>query len=291
MITVRLKGGMGNQMFEYAAGRALAIRNNTELVLDLTYLSDRTPRPKRWHFTFREYDLDVFSLSATLEKKDALPLSFLGTAGIIFQGIWHKIYKPRGRERSFQFDPAFRTFPDGTYLDGFWQSPKYFEGYEEIIRNDFTLKNALSEHIEKKANEIANTESVCVHLRRGDFLKVALHTVCDAAYYERGIAEIASSASIQKIYVFSDDIAWCRENVSFGYPTEFVGDEYAGEKNTGHLHLMRQCKYFVIANSSFSWWAAWLSSREGKKVIAPKRWFSDPSIDTSDIMPSSWLRI
>ncbi len=291
MIKTRLSGGLGNQMFEYAAARALALRNNTEVQLDLTYLLDRTPRPKRWHFTFRNYDLDVFAIHATIAKKNETPLFFLGKIGLFADKALRRVFKPKGTEKYYQFDPSFLTLPDGTYLDGGWQSPKYFAGYEDVIQKDFTLKNPIPEKTEALVAEIRNSESVCVHLRRGDFLKVALHTVCDEDYYKRGIAEVAKHTSFEKIYVFSDDIAWCRENLSLGYPTEFVSDDYSGFKSTGHMYLMSQCKYFVIANSSFSWWSAWLSKRAGKLVIAPKHWFSDHSIDTSDVTPKEWIRV
>ena len=102
---------------------------------------------------------------------------------------------------------------------------------------------------------------------------------------------IFTSLSVEKIYVFSDDIEWCRANLSFGIPTMFVGDEYAGEKGEGHMYLMSKCKYFIIANSSFSWWGAWLALFKDKIVICPKQWFGDASIDTSDLIPESWIRI
>ncbi len=290
MITTRISGGMGNQMFEYAAARALALKHGTEVVLDLTYLNDRTWRPKPLRITFRKYDLDIFNVQARFAARAETPLWFFGKAGLFADMIMRKALKPRGTEKHFHYDPDFWSYPDGTYLDGTWQSPKYFAGYEDQIRADFSFKDEQPEATQAFAAEIRAGESVCVHVRRADFVGHSLHDICDAAYYARGIAEIASRGAIGKIYVFSDDIAWCRDNVRFEYPTEYVSDEYSGKKNGGHLFLMSQCKYFVIANSSFSWWSAWLSDRAGKVVVAPKRWLRDESIDTSDIYPEDWIR-
>ncbi len=290
MITARISGGMGNQMFEYAAARALALKHGTETVLDLTYLNNRTWRPKPLRITFRKYDLDLFTVEARFAKRTETPLWWLGTAGLFIDLIVRRAFKPRGTEKHFHYDPAFQTWPDGTYLDGLWQSPKYFAGYEDQIRKDFSFKNEHPEATQVLGAEIRAGESVCVHVRRADFVGHSLHDICDSAYYARGIKEIESRGTIGKIYVFSDDIAWCRDNVRFDHPTEYVSDEYSGFKNGGHLFLMTQCKYFVIANSSYSWWSAWLSDRAGKIVVAPKRWLRDERMDARDVCPPDWVR-
>ena len=110
-------------------------------------------------------------------------------------------------------------------------------------------------------------------------------------YYLRGIDYISKKTPIEKIYVFSDDANWCKENIKFEFPTMYVDDEYAGMKGEGHMYLMSKCRNFVIANSSFSWWGAWLSSYENKIVVCPKQWFGDVSIDTNDLIPEDWKRI
>ena len=290
MILARLKGGLGNQMFEYAAARALALRHGAELKLDLEYLQDRTPRPKPFRITFRSYGLDAFNIASTIATRAETPLGFLGKAGMLIDFCYRRLLKPVGTERHFHFDPAFLSFPDGTYLDGLWQSPKYFAGYEDAIRDDFRLKGELPEATRSLGAEMAACRSVCVHVRRADFIG-SKHETCDKDYYDRGIAEIGKQGGIDRIYVFSDDAAWCRENLSLGFPTTFVGDEHSGPKGTGHLYLMGKCRSFVIANSSFSWWAAWLAESPGKIVVAPRRWFSDESVDSGDVTPSEWIRI
>lgn len=291
MITIRLSGGLGNQMFEYAAARALALRNGTEVRLDLAYLLDRTPRPWPFRITFREYELDIFLVAGTIAKKRETPLWFLGMPGTALDMLYRRIFKPRGTERQFQFDPSFLTLPDGTYLDGHWQSPKYFAGYEDVIRADFTFQDEMPDATRMLGDKIAEEESVCVHVRRADFIG-SNHEICDKAYYDRGIAELGKRTQIEKIYVFSDDTAWCKKHISFGaISVVVVGEEYAGRKNSGHLYLMQKCRHFVIANSSFSWWAAWLAHHAEKIVIAPRRWFRDERVDSSDIAPPEWIRL
>lgn len=279
-------------MFEYAAARALALRCDTTVQLDLQYLNDRTWRPKPLRITFRKYDLDIFVVDSTLSKEGTAPLYVFGKIGLFTDLCYRRIFKPKGVERHFQFNAHFEKFTDGTFLDGAWQSPKYFTGYEDVIRKDFVFKHEPSSpQIAALAEEIRKEESVCVHVRRADFVGNPLHDICDTKYYVQGIVEIEKRGQIGKVYVFSDDIEWCKKNMTFSYPTVFVGDEYFGVKAGGNMYLMSQCKYFVIANSSFSWWGAWLSEREGKVVVAPKRWLADATIDTSDVTPSEWVRI
>lgn len=290
MVIVRLKGGMGNQMFQYAAGRALAAQHGAVLGLDPGYLLDRTPRKG---FTFREYDLDVFTVDALLLEQKDIPFVhryFFGAFGKLLD-ILKRILKLKGVERSFSFNTDFFSFGPNAYLDGYWQSPKYFERITATIRADFTLRKPLALAAAALRDEIAQAESVCVHIRRGDFVGNALHDTFDKNYYAEALAYIASKRPIGTVHVFSDDIEWCRENISFPYPTQYVGMEHAGAKGEGHLALMSACKHFVIANSSFSWWAAWLAINPDKIVVAPKRWFADPSIDTSDLIPETWVRL
>lgn len=292
MIIVRLSGGMGNQMFQYAAGRALALHHNVPLGLDTTFLLDRTPREG---FTFRDFDLDVFNIKADIVSPGAVPWRhrkhFSGVLGIYIDAFRRRFLKFPGTEKYFTFDPSVLALGTDAYLEGYWQSPKYFEHIENSIWQEFTLKEPLSEPVELLRKEIMNCESVCMHVRRGDFVGNALHDVSDKDYYAKAIAYIGSAQRIEKIFVFSDDIEWCKSNLSFPYSTVFVGPECAGKKAEGHLALMSACHHFVIANSTFSWWAAWLAPHPEKIVIAPQKWFTDESIDTSDLIPEEWVRM
>lgn len=292
MIIVRLYGGMGNQMFQYALGRALALKNKTTLGLDIYDLLDRTPRQG---FTFREYDLDLFSIEAEMVSQKSLSFWHRscgkGLAGVVLNKLRRNLFGGQGRERGFKFNPKVLDLGSGAYLDGYWQNPKYFESIAGIIRKDFTLKNPLPENIKELKKEIESLNSVCVHVRRGDYVGNKFHDVVNREYYNQAINILAKKINIEHIYVFSDDIDWCKENLSFSYTVTFVGKEYGGERASGHFELMKSCKHFIIANSSFSWWTAWLAENSEKVVIAPKVWFGDKSIDTSQRIPENWIRI
>ncbi len=292
MIIVRLSGGMGNQMFQYALGRALAIKNKTTLGLDIYDLLDRTPRKG---FTFRSYDLDLFGVEARIIDQRSLPFWHRSCGGGFFGAILNKLrrnlFGGRGRERGFKFNPEVLDLGPNAYIDGYWQSYKYFELIADTIRKDFFLKNLLPENIKSLKKEIESQNSVCVHVRRGDYVGNKFHDVVSKDYYTQAVNLLTEKTNIEHIYVFSDDINWCKENISFGRPTTFVGEECSGERASGQFELMKSCKHFIIANSSFSWWAAWLAENSDKIVIAPKAWFGDKSIDTSHRIPQNWIKI
>lgn len=291
MIIVKLKGGMGNQMFQYALGRTLSLKYNTSLGLDLSFLLDITPR---LNFTFRNYDLDIFNIKADLVPPNKIPLVnrvFKGGVGRIFDHVRRLLNLNKGIEKYPWFNPAILNIGHNSYLDGYWQSPKYFEGFEDIIRKDFTLKNTPSLQIQNLKEVIIKENALCIHVRRGDYVGNKYHEIVGKDYYEQGIKKMESLVKIDKIYIFSDDIKWCEENMKFDLPVMFVGTEYSGEKGEGHMFLMSQCKYFIIPNSSFAWWGAWLSDYKDKIVIIPKKWFAWQIINKSDIALKEWIRI
>ena len=298
MITVRLKGGMGNQMFQYAFGRALALRNNDKLALDLTFLLDRTPRP---NFVFRNYDLPIFAIEehvtllSSIDKSIRIPLVF-PLASETISGFKNKIGRQKYIREPAQFDSQMLLLEGNLYLNGYWQDERYFQSITPTIRKEFTLRKPLSgESAALRAEIVAEQNAICVNIRRGDFVSVARsmerHGFVGVEYYEKGMAALREKIKDPHAYVFSDDIDWCKENLKFpGVPTTYVGYEYAGEKFGEYLALMSACKHFLIPNSTFGWWAAWLSVNPEKIVIAPKRWYAD-SDDDRGVVPSTWLRI
>ncbi len=291
MIIVRLKGGRGNQMFQYALGRALSLKNDTILKLDTTYLENKT---KRKNFTFRNFDLSIFNIKAEIAKTSDLPFFYRFLNGrfvFIFEALVNKFKLGGGLEKKFSFNENILNLKDGAYVSGYWQSPKYFSEIESTIRNDFSLKELPLQNIQDKAHEIKNTDSVCIHVRRGDYVGNPFYDVTDLDFYKKGIDLIRSQKNISKIYVFSDDIDWCKENLKFDIETFFVDDSFNGDKNEGTMYLMSFCKNFVISNSTFAWWGAWLAPSSDKIVVCPKRWFGDDIIDTSDLIPKEWIRI
>ncbi|MCX6754458.1 MAG: alpha-1,2-fucosyltransferase [Candidatus Nomurabacteria bacterium] len=292
MIITKLKGGMGNQMFQYALGRALSVKYGTSLGLDLSFLLDRTPRP---NFTFREYDLDIFNIinvdRVSQSKIPFLYRNFNGKFGLYFDYFRRKFFRLRGIEKSFNFDLTILNIGSNAYLDGYWQSYKYFADIEDIIRKDFTLKDELSLNIKNLMEVIKKENSLCIHVRRGDYVGNSNHEIVGKEYYDKGIKILSEKTKIDKIYVFSDDVKWCEDNMKFDFPVMFVGEEYSGIKAEGHFSLMSACHSFIIPNSSFSWWAAWLSVHKDKIVIVPKKWFGDASINSDDLIPKEWIRI
>lgn len=288
MIIVRLKGGMGNQMFQYALGRSLSIKNRVPFKIDISSYKIENEVKRR-------YDLGIFNIVEDIAEEKEIPLLYRNLNDNLFlskiNSAINKFMKNKGKETSFSFDSKVLGLGSDIYLDGYWQSQKYFIDIEDIIRRDFTLKKKLSLNIENLKELIKKENSLCIHVRRGDYVGNKKHEVVGRDYYDNAIEKMERLTKIDNIYVFSDDIKWCEENMKFEFPTTFVGEEYAGENAEGHLVLMSACNNFIIPNSSFSWWAAWLSDYKDKIVIAPKQWFGDKNINTDDLISNEWIRI
>jgi hypothetical protein len=279
-------------MFQYAFGRQLAANLNTELVFDPTNLLYRNNPPD---FVYRNYDLDVFQPDAQFLAKPKLlaPLYNLRVARL-GQGISWLVTRnyPVIKEGDFHFQrPILHDAREGAIYDGWWQSPKYFAGVEARIRNDFRFSRDIIPASEALLDRIENSNSICLNVRRTDFLKVDTLNATDLNYFLRAADHLGKTVSEPRFFIFSDDVEWCRENIKLDYPMEVVGHEHKGWKFGNYLQLMTRCKHFIIPNSSFAWWAAWLNTGPDKIVVAPKHWFTDPSIDTSDLVPGEWLRM
>ncbi|MDN3658332.1 alpha-1,2-fucosyltransferase [Ferruginibacter paludis] len=290
MIVVELQGGLGNQMFQYALGRHLAVLNNAKLHVDTHYLNARRPRK---NFTFRTLDLDIFNIEINVAP---VPVSKkYGSHKSIFTKIINRCIQPKPlrliAEKEFNFNPSVLSLSDNVYLTGYWQSEYYFTGIEQIIRKDFVLKLPLPEHIQNLRAEIETANAVCLHVRRGDFVNTTMHGTLGMEYYSEAVRLIKEKILNPVFYIFSDDINWCKKNIVTQGTAVYVDDEFAAEKARGHFSLMTACKHFIIPNSSFGWWAAWLGSYNDKIVIAPKIWFHNSKWDTKDIVPKNWIKI
>lgn len=298
MIIVKLQGGLGNQMFQYALGLSLAQRHRDSLAFDTTFLLDRTPRK---NFTFRNYDLDVFNIhprfTSLSEIANRLPIP------ILYPNLSRAVSEIKSmvsiqkyvREVNPGFNSEILLLKGNLYLDGYWQSEKYFDNIEDIIRREFNLGEIIDPKIKKMAEKIHSTESVCINVRRGDYVSLPhsaeMHGFVGTGYYRNGIEFIASKLRNPHFFITSDEIEWCVDNLRIEYPHTFIGHEYGGRKFRDYLRLMSLCRHFIIPNSSFAWWAAWLSTNQGKIVIAPRRWFNDEKIIYRDLVPESWIRI
>jgi hypothetical protein len=288
MIILKLQGGMGNQMFQYAIGRRLAIDNNIELKFDRTFLDDKTPRPG---YVVRDYDLSIFNVNvnfATAEEIFSYKTRFHNP---LIERISNKLIGRKSTyilEEGLNYNVKYLALQDNCYLEGYFQSESYFETIKDIIKSEFTLKNDPSPFVAELENEIKNSTSVCVNVRRADFVTNSFHGTCDAAYYKRAEAFILEKVKNPTIYVFSDDLEWCKENLKFESPYKFVEHTYAGTKFQDYLRLMSACRHFILPNSSFAWWAAYLSKYEDKIVTVPPRWLSDPNFDIRSIILKDW---
>ena len=291
-VIVRLRGGLGNQLFQYAAGMSLAIHHGTDLKLDKSFL-DTTKRPF-WPYFLDRFDIhERFATKEEIAKIPGARDSVLATKFWAFVGRYDQSYYfyPTFVERSFSFDPNFFWTNKDVYLIGYWQSEKYFVSIADALRKEVTLKEPMPTASESMAEKIVQTESVSIHVRRGDYANHARtnrqHGLCSLDYYKRCVKSISERIHEPHFFVFSDEPDWVMKNLRTGAPTSFV----IGNRAHEDLMLMSKCKHNIIANSSFSWWGAWLNPNKEKIVLAPGRWFAKPSIDTKDLLPESWTKV
>jgi len=283
MIITRLHGRLGNQMFQYAAGRALADRAGVPLALD-----SRGAILRGEGVLTRVFDLELADPVLLPPLKQTNPLRYA-----IWRGIGQKVgAKPYfRRERGLGYNPAFEDWGDNSYLHGYWQSQKYFQNSAERIRSDFTFPAFSNQKNAEMAARIAESTAISLHVRRGDYLTFAAHVLCDQAYYDAALAKVLDGLQGDPIvYVFSDDPQWAKDNLSL--PCEKVVVDFNGpETDFEDMRLMSLCQHNIIGNSSFSWWAAWLNQTPGRRVAGPAKWFGDPKLSNPDIFPHDWLRI
>ena len=295
MIVVKLAGGLGNQMFQYAAGRALAEKHHTKLLLDIFFLMDRSPRR---NFVYRSFNLDLFDLDFVFATENQVVSfgRFERFARYYFpiKRIFSKAVLNYKREDPYKFDESFFSLKDNSYLEGYWQSEKYFKEIENIIRKDFTFKNIDNINNQALLEQFRKGTSVCLNVRRGDFVfnpnASQHHGTCTLDYFHDAVKYYRERFSDAHLFVFSDDIKWCCENFTEDYYT-VIGHEYAGKYFGNYLYLMTKCMHYIIPNSSFGWWAAWLNNGADKLVIAPKKWYNNPKMDVSCLVPREWIRL
>ena len=284
-IYLRLMGGLGNQLFQYAAGRSLADRLGVELVLD-----DRYVVRKSQHMGLA---LDVFKIRARLMNN--LEHQFFSEGKIRLARWFKKLIRPLGKiywATQHNYDTLIGTLPAGQLLIGFWQSEEYMYDLHQL-RLDLELKEPLSAPAQKVSEVIDAVESVALHVRRGDYLKdqktIARHGVCSQSYYQSAIDLVLAEKPKAEFFVFSDDPKWVKAHLKLPPQCTYVSAvNIAAEED---LVLMSSCKHQIIANSTFSWWGAWLNNSCEKIVVCPTPWFDDPSIDTQDQLPANWHQL
>lgn len=284
MIIVDVFGGLGNQMFQYALGRHLAIKNGAPLTLRHMDVGAFSKRP---------YALGCFKLVSGVRVISKIE----NRRFKIFEKFWKlmgKIEEPIILEKGFPFDQQVLNLRGDIHLRGYWQSEKYFKDIRPIILEDFTFVKPLSRKNEKILAEIKRSNAVSVHVRRGDYVAdpqtSKFHGVYGPDYYRKAVEIIAQKVKKPVFYFFSDDIEWVKNNIKTKYKNVYV-DWNKGDKSYVDLHLMSHCRHHILANSSFSWWGAWLNQNRDKIVIAPKQWFQEKGVDTKDLIPEKWFKI
>jgi hypothetical protein len=290
VIVVRLWGGLGNQMFQYALGRRLAIANDVPLKLDLSALV-RDP--------LRRFGCDLFCIRARIAVPADLAMfseARPARAGRSRPASWWRVARrPRAvkvKERSLTFDPAVLATRSPALLFGYWQSERYFVEISPTIRADFRLAEPMTAGRNELLGRIASCNAVSVHIRRGDYVTNpaanAFHGTIDAEWYRRSLDLMVEWTGDPTFFVFSDDPAAARALLQTDRPTVFV-DPGADGRDAEDLHLMAACRHHVIANSSFSWWGAWLNPNPARRVIAPAEWFVGVPTRTGDRVPPGWI--
>lgn len=288
MIISRLNGGLGNQLFQYATGRILAMKLNVDLYLDASAFNNR-------YFTAnsRNLELNNFNHIGKIFKNRAL--KFLPSLRILEPLSRHltpwTIFFERGRA----YDPDVLKLQDQSYLVGYWQSYRYFSQISYQLKTEFEPVNQLSPKSRSIQKKIDTSNSIALHIRRGDYVSLPsaanFHGTLSLSYYDAAIARIRECVVEPKFFVFSDDPAWCRENLRIGNSAIIV-DHNGGVNSWEDLLLMGRCRHHVIANSSFSWWGAWLADQRfgiaNRIVCAPLKWFATQPISSVDRFPVHW---
>jgi hypothetical protein len=286
-------GGIGNQLFQYSAGQALALKHNTALKLDLSFLN---ADPNNLH-TKRSLELDAFHLDYKIANESDLKVykqkglfSKLVKRFFPFLSNKHRLVN----ESQFNFNSDFFSYPKNVYLNGFWQSEKYFKNIREVLLKEIVIRDEMTAQCKEMRDKILNSDSVSLHIRRGDYITNknanSFHGVLSMEYYSKAIDLLSKEFKDLTFFIFSDDMDWVKSNFKIQNKIEYI-DFTAGEKNCFDLYLMSLCKHNIIANSSFSWWGAWLNKNENKKVIAPNRWFLSKDVNTSDLIPDTWIKL
>ena len=284
MVISQVIGGLGNQMFQYAAGRALALRLGGDLALDVS--------------TFENYTLHqgfeltrVFAMSPAIVSGPDLRRMLGWQHSPLVGSLLSRRPFAALRSRRFVSEPHFHHWKGfdqlggDVYLVGYWQSEKYFKPVAAQIREDFQFKLPLESQNAELADRLSHTQAVSLHVRRGDYASnpkaTSTHGLCSLDYYRAAVEHVAGKVEKPEFFIFSDDIDWVRANLLLDFPHHFVANNQ-GPASYIDMRLMSLCSHHVIANSSFSWWGAWLNPRPEKIVVAPRRWFANDN-DVRDL--------
>ena len=292
MIIVQLNGGLGNQLFQYAFGWALAKKTGQNLKLDNSQYAKQSLRI----YSLENFDLDVGFASEIEIKRmvgrvpervlrkicnNNLLWSLVGSPKIIF-------------EQSFESNVDALIHTGDGYFVGYWQSFKYFSDFQRQLRDKLWVNYQVSPILKQVSKDVERCNSVSLHVRRGDYAKNSeankVHGVCELEYFNRAIDYIEENVKNAKYFIFTDDPVWVGEHLLDSKKMTLVSGD--GETtDSDDMYLMSMCHHNIISNSTFSWWGAWLNDSPDKLVVAPENWFVDRSVVTNDLIPSEWVRV
>jgi len=293
MIIVQLNGGLGNQLFQYAAAKSLSLHHNVPLKMDISsFQRAELPElevPRDFElYNFSGIKEEIFALSKK-ENEDVIKFLKKKSVAKLLPNHKRKIYS----EPFYHFDANFFKSRKDVLLRGQWQSEKYSFPYKDIFKEALQLKPELVKEYHAKAIELSSTNSVSVHVRRADYLRKPIilewHGVMDKEYYVRAFDILSHKIGSYDVYYFTDDPQWVKSQL-----LPLKKGEIISESTSSHyedFYLMSQCQNNIIANSSFSWWAGWLNYNPKKIVIGPSKWFDQGPKDTYDIMPEEWIKL
>ncbi len=290
MIVTRLNGGLGNQMFQYAAGRRLALQNNTDLTLDISWFKGAGMQAT----AKRVYELGIFKVVGTISDE---PVIYRPSKGILSSILMRskelRVYSQS--DGGYFYNPEILEAGDDVRLEGYWQSADYFEDIAKQIRDDFTFRNPPNKKNKDMLHKIKDTNAVSLHVRRGDYANdkstQAFHGLAPLDYYRECMRRMQRDLEKPHFFIFSDEPDWCKKHLQNHKNMTYV-DINDADHGAEDMRLMAACKHHIIANSSFSWWGAWLNPSLDKIVYAPKRWFAGTSEkDTLQLIPKQWIRL
>jgi hypothetical protein len=279
-------------MFQYAAGRALALRNDTALALDISGFENYGLHQG---FELQRVFRGPFELASGADVRRLLGWqSPASIRRILARRPFVRLLRTRLTvEPHFQYWAGIQSLPKDCYLSGYWQSERYFSDAAKQIRDDFTFRLPLQGKNAELAGQMSHPGSVSLHVRRGDYASnpktSATHGLCSLDYYQAAIRHIAERVQQPRFFVFSDDIPWVQANLKIGFPRVHV-QHNRGADSHNDMRLMSLCRHHIIANSSFSWWGAWLNPHGEKIVVAPKKWFANET-DVRDLFPAGWVTL
>ena len=290
MIITKIIGGLGNQMFQYAAGRALSLRKGVPLALDVSGFKHYKVHQG---FEFQRLFRQEYEIASSVDLFKMIGWqSSVAIQRVLSRTPFASLRHPRFIvEPHYQYWAGINMLPTECYLSGYWQSEKYFDDVIPVIREDFTFRMPLEKKNAELAKHIAQVNAVSLHVRRGDYVTnpnaAASHGLCSLDYYQSSIRTISDRVDQPHFFIFSDDIAWVKSNLELDFPHYYV-DHNHGADSYNDMRLMSLCQHHIVANSSFSWWGAWLNPSATKIVIAPKKWFVNER-DTRDLYPAGWI--